>query len=132
MAKRIIPAAMQGYYDGYHFAPAVIDGKHVRCSGVIGTNLADGSVSDDPATQFKQAFDNLKLVLKEAGVSFADVTEMTTFHVGLQAHLETFIGVKDQYMKEPYCAWTAIGITELAVPGGIVEIRVTARKPDKR
>ncbi len=128
MAKRIIPAAMQSFYDGYHFAPAVIDGKHVRCSGVIGMNLADGTCSSDPATQFKQAFDNLKIVLKEAGVSFSDVTEMTTFHVGLQAHLETFLGVKDQYMTEPYCAWTAIGVSELAIPGGIVEIRVTARK----
>ena len=128
MVQRIIPKSMQSFDDGYHFAPAVIDGDQVRCSGVIGMNLADGSCSPDPAEQFETAFNNLKIVLDEAGVGFADITEMTTFHVGLQSNLETFMGVKDKYMKEPYCAWTAIGCTELAIPGGILEIRVTAKK----
>ncbi len=128
MAERVIPASMQGFYDGYHFAPAVIDGDQVRCSGVIGMNLADGTCPDDPATQFALAFDNLKQVLDEAGVAFGDITEMTTFHVGLQQHLEAFLAVKDRYIAEPYPAWTAIGITELAIPGGLVEIRVNARK----
>ncbi|MGE0859684.1 MAG: RidA family protein [Gammaproteobacteria bacterium] len=128
-AKRIIPPSQQGFYDNYHFAPAVVDGQHLRCSGVIGIDLAAGSVSPDPATQFTQAFDNLAEVLAAAGVGFADITEMTTFHVGLQANLEAFMAVKDRYMKAPYPAWTAIGITELAIPGGLVEIRVTARMP---
>lgn len=129
MTDRIIPAAMQSFYDNYHFAPAVLDGDHVRCSGVIGFNLADGSVPDDPAAQFALAFENLNEVLTAAGVTYADIIEMTTFHVGLQAHLEAFLEAKDRYLKEPYPAWTAIGITELAVTGGLVEIRVTARRP---
>ena len=128
MAERIIPAAMQAFYDGFHFAPAVVDGDHVRCSGVIGMSLDDHTCPSDPAAQFKLAFENLGIVLDAAGVSFADVTEMTTFHVGLQEHMQTFLTVKDEFMAEPYPAWTAIGITELAIPGGIVEIRVTARK----
>ena len=69
-------------------------------------------------------------MLEAGGASFADITEMTTFHVGLQAHLGAFMTVKDQYIKEPYPAWTAIGISELAIPGGLVEIRVTARLRD--
>lgn len=127
-SKRIIPPSQQGYYDNYHFAPAVVDGQHLRCSGVIGVDPA-GQVSSDPATQFAQAFDNLAEVLGAAGVGFADITEMTTFHVGLQANLAAFMAVKDRYVKAPYPAWTAIGITELAIPGGLVEIRVTARMP---
>lgn len=127
MSKRIIPKSMQSFYDNYHFAPAVVDGKHLRCSGVIGINLADGSVAADPHAQFVQAFENLAEVLEEGGASFASVSEMTTFHVGLQQHLETFMAVKDRYIKTPYPAWTAIGISELAIPGGLVEIRVTAR-----
>ncbi len=127
MSKRIIPPSMQSFYDGYHFAPAVVDGDHLRCSGVIGINMADGSVAADPGTQFKQAFENLAEVLKAGGASFGDITEMTTFHVDLQKHLPTFMEVKDIYIKEPYPAWTAIGTTELAIPGGLVEVRVTAR-----
>lgn len=129
MSQRIIPPSMQSFYDDYHFAPAVIDGEHLRCSGVIGVNMADGEVPADPETQFKQAFDNLAEVLEAGGASFANITEMTTFHVDLQANLAAFMKVKDQYVKEPYPAWTAIGTPELALPGGLVEIRVTARLP---
>jgi enamine deaminase RidA (YjgF/YER057c/UK114 family) len=35
--------------------------------------------------------------------------------------------VKDGYVKEPYPAWTAVGVAELAF-GALVEIKVTARK----
>ena len=66
-------------------------------------------------------------MLKAAGASFPDVVEMTTFHVGLQRNLGKFMKVKDKYLREPYPAWTAIGITELAIPGGLVDIKVIAR-----
>jgi hypothetical protein len=38
---------------------------------------------------------------------------------------------KDAVMSAPYSAWTAIGVSELAFPGALVEIRATAqlRKP---
>ena len=122
----VIPKGMEQYYDRFHFAPAVKDGNRLYCSGVIGVD-ADGKASPDPETQFTQAFESLKSVLTTAGGSFADVIEMTTFHVGLRANLGTFMKVKDRYMQAPYPAWTAIGITELAFPGGLVEIKVIAR-----
>ena len=40
-----------------------------------------------------------------------------------------FMLVRDEYLAEPWPAWTAIGISELAVPGARVEIQVTARRP---
>ena len=122
----IIPKGMEAFHDQFHFAPAVRDGTRLYCSGVIGIG-ADGKASADPETQFTQAFESLKSVLATAGVSFADVIEMTTFHVGLQANLRVFAKVKDRYLQAPYPAWTAIGVTELAVPGGLVEIKVVAR-----
>ncbi len=128
MAKKevVIPKGQEGYYENYHFAPAIKDGNRVYCSGVIGVG-ADGKPSADPETQFTCAFDTLNSVLAAAGVGFADVIEMTTFHVGLQQHLATFMKVKDRYIAAPYPAWTAIGITELAFPGSLVEIKVIAR-----
>lgn len=122
----VIPASMQGLYDNFHFAPAVKDGDRLYCSGVIGMG-PDGKASPEPETQFTQAFESLKSVLAAAGVSFADVIEITTFHVGLQAHMRTFTKVKDRYMSAPYPSWTAIGITELAIPGGLVEVKAIAR-----
>ena len=38
--------------------------------------------------------------------------------------------VKDRYILEPYPAWTAIGVSELIVPGGLMEIRAIAMAPD--
>jgi len=122
----VIPQGMENYYEHYHFAPAVKDGDRLYCSGVIGVG-ADGKVPADPETQFTQAFEMLKSVLTTAEASLKDVVEMTTFHAGLQTHLPTFMKVKDRYLQEPYPAWTAIGITELALPGGLVEIKVIAR-----
>lgn len=122
----VIPAGQELLYEQFHFAPAVKDGDRLFCSGVIGVG-ADGKTVADPETQFTQAFEGLSAVLKAAGASFADVVEITTFHVDLRRDLGKFMKVKDKYLREPYPAWTAIGITELAMPGGLVEIKATAR-----
>jgi enamine deaminase RidA (YjgF/YER057c/UK114 family) len=122
----VIPKGQEILYDNFHFAPAVKDQDHLYCSGVIGTT-ADGKVSPDPETQFAQAFEGVKATLEAAGLSFRDVVDITSFHVGLQANMRTFMKVKDRYVTDPYPAWTAIGITELAIPGGLVEIKVVAR-----
>ncbi|MGQ0624636.1 MAG: RidA family protein [Sporichthyaceae bacterium] len=126
--KEVIPGWMKPIRDAWHFAPAVIDGEYLRCSGMIGVR-PDLSVPADPKEQFTLAFDNLRDLLAEAGLTFADVVELTTYHVGLQTHLETFIAVHATFIGAPYPSWSAVGITELALPGALVEIAVTARIP---
>jgi enamine deaminase RidA (YjgF/YER057c/UK114 family) len=128
MGKEIVvPAALRASYDKSHFAPAVRAGGWLHCSGAIGQG-PDGKVIADPEQQFAAAFETVKLVLAEAGASFADVVELTTFHVGFQQHIRTFMKVKDRYILEPYPAWTAIGVVELAF-GALVEIKATAKLP---
>ena len=122
----VIPPEMQAFYDNFHFAPAIKDGDRLFCSGVIGVG-PDGKASSDPETQFTQAFESLKSVLTKAGASFGDIVDLTTFHVGLQKNIGTFTKIKDKYVSAPYPAWTAIGISELAFPGGLVEIKAVAR-----
>lgn len=123
----VIPGDMQNFYDQFHFAPAVRDGDRLFCSGQVGSSPG-GKLDSDPAVQIAQAFENVRAVLEEAGCSFADVVEMTTFHVGFNEHIGIFMQVKDQFMKKPYPAWTAVGVLELAF-GAMVEIKVTARIP---
>lgn len=126
--KSIVPKEMKNFYDQFHFAPAVRVGKHLYCSGQVGSG-PDGKLDLDPAVQIGQAFENLRTVLEKAGGSLADVVEMTSFHVGLNEHIGVFMQVKDAYMKEPYPAWTAVGVSELAF-GALVEVKVTARLSD--
>ena len=122
----IVPKGMEMAYDQFHFSPAVRTGRWLRCSGQLGTD-ANFAAVEGPEAQFTQAFENVKTVLAAAKLDFSDVVELTTFHVGLREHLGTFLAVKDRYVEAPYPAWTAIGVVELAVPGALVEIRVTAR-----
>lgn len=124
--KEIVPTWMKPIYDAYSFSPAVLDGDYLRCSGMIGLR-PDLSVPDDPTAQFTLAFKNLHGLLAEAGMTFANVVEMNSYHVGLQAHMHAFLAVKNQFMSPPHAAWTAVGISELAVPGALVEIQVLAR-----
>ena len=122
----VVPKGMEMAYEQFHFAPAVRAGKWLRCAGQLGTNEKFEAIAE-PEAQFVQAFENVKTVLTAAGLGFADIVEMTTFHVGLRKHLGAFLAVKDRYMEAPHPAWTAIGIVELAVPDALVEIRVTAQ-----
>jgi enamine deaminase RidA (YjgF/YER057c/UK114 family) len=126
----VIPKGMEPYYERFHFAPAVRSGDRLLASGQIGSD-AGGAVSADPEAQFDQAFRNVGAVLEAAGLGFGAIVEMTTYHVGLQQHLRAFQRVKDRYLREPYPAWTAIGVTELAIPGGLVEIRVVAERASR-
>lgn len=126
----VVPKGMEMAYDQFHFAPAVRTGRWLRCSGQLGTD-ANFAAVEGPEAQFTQAFENVKSVLAAAKLDFGDVVELTTFHVGLREHLGTFLAVKDRYVEAPYPAWTAIGVVELAVPGALVEIRVTARLRDR-
>jgi enamine deaminase RidA (YjgF/YER057c/UK114 family) len=123
----VIPASQQVMYDRFHFAPAAWSGDLLLCSGQIGIG-PDGRGITDVEKQFTAAFEGVKAILDTAGLGFADVVEITSFHVGLQQHLGTFMRVKDRYLPEPFPAWTAIGVVALAVPGGLVEVRATARR----
>ncbi len=125
MSELILPASMQGTYQHFHFAPAQRHNGVVYCSGQIGTGV-DGSVPESAEEEFANAWRAVGTILEQAGLGYANIFEFTSYHVGLQAHLGAFMKVKDQFLNEPYPAWTAIGISELAVPGARVEIRVCA------
>ncbi len=124
--KVIVPEDLAGKYENWHFSPAVESGGFVFVSGCTGTKL-DGTISKSAEVQIRQAFMTVEKSLLEARLTFLNVIEITTYHVGLRRHLDKFKSVKDEFIKEPYPAWTAVGVSELAVEGAVIEIRVTAR-----
>jgi enamine deaminase RidA (YjgF/YER057c/UK114 family) len=54
------------------------------------------------------------------------VVELMTFHIELRGGVEQFTKVKDEYLPRTYPAWTAVGVTQLALPELRVEIRAVA------
>ena len=125
MTERIIPASQQAMYDNFHFAPGIRTGDLLIMSGQVGMD-ASGKCPDDVAEQFRLAFENIGEILAEAGGDLSNIVEMTSYHIGMREHLRDFISVKDELIRKPYPAWTAIGCTELAMPGAVVEIRAQA------
>ena len=125
MSDRIIPASQQAMYDNFPFAPGVKAGNLLVMSGQVGMD-GSGKCPEDLVEQFRLAFQNVEAVLLEAGGDLSSVVELTSYHIGMREHLRDFIAVKDELIKEPYPAWTAIGCTELAMPGAVVEIRAQA------
>lgn len=122
--ETIVTAGSQPMYDRFHFADATVSDGFIFCSGAIGAGV-DGPAQEE----FRGAWKKIGEVLEQAGASYTDIVEYTSYHVGLQEHMADFMAVRDEFISEPWPAWTAIGITELAMPGARVEIRVTAKKP---
>jgi len=126
--KTIVRGSGKFLYDNFHFSEAVESNGFLLCSGIIGSEKA-GEVPTDIREEFDNAWSDVISLLKEAGADASHIVEYTSYHVGLQADMAAFMEVRDKYLHEPWPAWTAIGITELAVPGAHVEIRVTAKLP---
>lgn len=121
----ILPDSMKTLADRAGYAPAVKVGHAVYCAGQVG-RTADLQVIADPEAQFAAAWENLRVVLAEAGCTFEDVVDMTTYHVDMSTHMDVFRAVKDRTFPRGLCAWTCIGVSELARPGLLVEIKCTA------
>jgi len=66
--------------------------------------------------------------LKAAGLGYENILEMTTFHVDLKKHIDVFSKVKDEYIKAPYPAWSAIGVSEFIPENALVEMRIVAKR----
>ncbi len=121
----VIPSALLSYYDEWQMSPGHRSGNHVFLTGFTGVQ-ADGTLSIDPATQIRGAFDKIGTVLQEAGLDFGSLVEMTTYHIGLKDHLELFKRIRAEYVTEPYPAWTAIEVAGFAHASAIIEIRAIA------
>ncbi|MHA3913749.1 RidA family protein [Halovulum sp. GXIMD14793] len=127
MKKTIAAEQFSDVHDQWHMSPALDTGTFVFFSGVTGCH-ADGTISDHPETQFREAFGFLADTLSAAGLSFDKIVEMTSYHIGLRRHLSDFTRVKDEFIRPPYPAWSCIGTTELITEGALVEIRVICQK----
>ena len=121
----IVPDTMKLLAERTGYAPAVKVGTTLYCAGQVG-RTADLVVIEDPEQQFLAAWENLRQVLAAGGCSFEDVVEMTTYHIDMNQHMPLFRQVKDSLFPRNTCAWTCIGVSELAKPGLLVEIKCIA------
>ena len=119
------PKATLAMYENYHFSQATRVGDTIWVSGQVGIDERFRPAAGMEA-QGRLAFGALKSILAEAGASLGDVVELTTFHTSLRADMAAFSKVKDEHFPANYPSWTAVGVTELAMPELLVEVRAVA------
>jgi enamine deaminase RidA (YjgF/YER057c/UK114 family) len=119
-----------------HFSPALRSGDLIFVSGV-GAGLRPGETDKDKDKAIDRAFQEIGRTLAESGASWDDVVQITSYHTDFTAGARPgeqqalFRQVKDRYIKAPYPAWTAVGVTRLWNEALFAEISVIARAPAK-
>ena len=118
----------RAFQEAVGFSDAVIHGDTIYLSGVVAAPQ-EGETSLVPA--YERAFARLDATLKRLGASWDDVLVFDTFHAGgnMAAQIDALVPVKNRYIKAPFPAWTAVGVTELYEPTAVTEIKLTLRNP---
>ncbi|WP_411129155.1 RidA family protein [Streptomyces sp. x-19] len=122
----INPPPTQAIYDTLHFSQATRVGDTVWVSGQVGIDTATLTPADGVEAQTRLAFEGVKSALRGAGASLADIVDLSTFHTDLRGDMEVFSQVKDEYLPKLYPSWTAVGVSQLALPELVVEIQAVA------
>lgn len=118
------PSAATGRY-----SKAVLAGNTLYLSGQTGRGL-DGSppAPGDAAAQARQACENIRQLLEEAGGDLSCVVKLLTF-ITDRAHREPVYAVLAEYFSTPAPASTGLIIDGLATPDLLVEVDATAVLP---
>lgn len=123
--KDIVPRGMENIRERFNYSPGVLVGDTLYIAGQVGRD-EDLNVLDGASAQYVRAFENVGKVLRAADADFDNVVEMVTYHVDI-GDLPAFMAVKDRYFTNHVPAWTGIGVTSLAMPGLLVEIKCIAK-----
>lgn len=115
------------FRNNLHFSSAVRIGNRVETSGQGGWN-DDLEIPTAIEHEIAAAFDNIAIVLAEAGASWRQVVHVNTYHVGGFPPVvnETIVRLYRHYMPDRAPIWTQLGVEALGLPAMRFEMRVTA------
>ena len=80
-------------YQNFKFADAAAAAGLTIASGVIGAG-PDGKIPESAEEEFRLAWQGVGRTLEAAGKTYSDIVEFTSYHVGLQANMGTFMKVE--------------------------------------
>lgn len=121
--------AYRAAFERYGFSPAVKSKGLLFISGQVGVR-PDGTAPESVAEQTEWALRRIGELLRLAGLGFADLVDVTSYHVDIERTLPDFVAAKARFITSPYPAWSIIGISGLSRPELKVEIRAVAALRD--
>lgn len=98
-------------------------------AGTIGRR-SDGTIPEKIEEQTEIAIRRIEEILRLENLGLSALVDVTSYHVDIHQYLTGFVEVKQRLVKAPYPTWSIIGVSGLASPGLLVEIRATAAYPD--
>lgn len=113
-----------GKAEGRPFSAGLVVGDTLYVSGMVGRDAA-GKIPEEFEAEVNQTLDNIGVVLREAGMSFADAVSVQVY----LTDMDLFQRMNAVYMKrfpEPRPTRTTVGVAKL-VGTARIEITVTAR-----
>jgi 2-iminobutanoate/2-iminopropanoate deaminase len=123
MEKKII--LPPGAKAGGNWSPGILMEGTLYISGMGGED-ATGKIPADFDAEVKQSLDNIGTVLKEAGMSPADVVSVQVYLTDVET-FQRMNAVYTSYFKDPRPTRTTVVVAKL-VGAGRIEITATARK----
>jgi 2-iminobutanoate/2-iminopropanoate deaminase len=124
-----MPKQIIGVIRGVPISTGVKAGNYIFLSGQIGLVDERGNELKGIEAQTRQALENMKGILREAGASLSDVVKVTIFLVNVDDFAK-MNEVYKSYFTEDYPARSTVVVAALARPEMIVEIECIAYCPD--
>ncbi len=119
ISTKAAPAAIGPY------SQAIIVGNLVYTSGQIPIDPATGSIDEGGIKeQTRQSLTNVQAILKEAGLTMANVIKTTVFMADMNDFAD-MNAVYAEFFTEPYPTRSAVAVKTLP-KGALVEIEVVA------
>ena len=126
--RHITPQGIRPPFARYSYGVEIPAGHRILvCSGQLGV-APDDRVPPTIEEQTHLCFRNIGEVLKEAGMTFADVVRINSFVVSRE-HLKGYMSVRDLYIGDPAPASTLMMVSGFSRPEFLVEVEVVAAAP---
>jgi 2-iminobutanoate/2-iminopropanoate deaminase len=126
MSKRVLNPPSFKVRGSYSPAWEVSSGRVIFVAGQVPWNAEGRTVCQgDAAGQTRQVFENIRVILAEAGATLDDVVKLTIFAADIR-YRDAINKVRGETFKPPYPASTQVAVAALVDPEWMVEIEAVA------
>ncbi|KAK0385391.1 hypothetical protein NLU13_7867 [Sarocladium strictum] len=109
-----------------HLSQAIICNGMVYSSGALGVNPGMGKLTGNAYEQTKQALNNLKAILEEAGSQAENVVKANIFLSSMNHYASVNKAYLEFFSWDPKPSRTCVAVAQLPLKGADVEIEVIA------
>jgi len=102
--------------------------RYLFTCGLVGAR-EDGAIEHGVEAQAKRIFENVRILLSEAGMDMSHVVKIITYLVDV-ADQPAYAKARDPYLGDARPAMTLLGVSQLAHPDLRIEVEVIAARHD--